>query len=227
MSVRSLAINRPCAIVGAVRRRQQFNSTSIGGSGGLEQSASVVDLLCQTTETLLLAMCATALVGMIRPREASGAVAAVGKAPASGDVGEYCLTRETHLIRKDISLTYACVYHILSGASVFSSSTHAAAKMKVCSVCGAAFHCNADHLRAYWNLSHKRACKCRLPSSLSHAGAAFPGRHIPRISSTTTAHLRTHDLDHPPVPRTRSTYLRRGGSLTGRRASRRHDVGHS
>jgi hypothetical protein len=52
------------------------------------------DLLCQTPETPLLVMCANALAGMIRTRKFSGAAAAFGKAPSSGNVCEYCLTRE-------------------------------------------------------------------------------------------------------------------------------------
>jgi hypothetical protein len=140
-----------------------------GGSGSilsrsavLEQSVSVADLLCQTTEAPLLAMCSTALAGMIRTREASGAAAAVGKAPKSGNVCEYCLTRETE---------------------------HAATTMKACSGCGASFYCNADHLRAHWVLSHKRACKGRLASSLSHAGVA--------LSPDNTLHV-----SRPPPPPT-------------------------
>jgi hypothetical protein len=52
---------------------------------------------------------------MIRTRKFSGAAAAFGKAPSSGNVCEYCLTRETERTLNDRSLTYLYGSNILAG----------------------------------------------------------------------------------------------------------------
>jgi hypothetical protein len=99
---------------------------------------------------------------------------------------------------------------------------HAAAKMKACSGFGAAFYCNADYLVE--SLPQARMQGSARFQPVPRRRRALPGRHNPPPPST-TAHLRTRDLGQAPVPRARSSYLRRG-CPTGRCAIRRRDLGH-